>query len=82
MMTSGLVVTLDSHRPDAVAAIRSQPHITIGEHNGRLLSLAIEAGSPFETEQVHDWLAGLPGVENVEVVFVHRDDAEDVHVSH
>ena len=64
-----------------MAVIRSQPHITIGEQDGRLLSLAIEAISSAESEQVHDWIADLPGIESVEVVFVHRDDAEDVHVS-
>jgi len=81
MMISGLVLTLDSQPSGAVDTIRSRPHLTLGEQNGRLLSIAIEANTPAESEELHNWLIDVPGVENVEVVFVHRDDAEDGHVS-
>jgi nitrate reductase NapAB chaperone NapD len=82
MLTSGLVVILEpdaSNADSALAAIRSNPVFTIGEQNGCWLSVASEADDPDESEQWHDWLSRLPGVVNVEVVFVHSDDTEAAH---
>lgn len=81
MMTSGLVVMLETdslNSASALAAIRAMPALTLGEQNGRWLSVALETGHAEESERWHDWLSRLPGVEDVEVVFVHWD-AEVLH---
>lgn len=83
MMVSGLVVMLGPDEPEqgqALTAIHSAPGFTVGDQNGRLLSVALETRDANESEHWHDWIAALPGVEGVEVVFVHWDDAEVIHV--
>jgi hypothetical protein len=83
MTTSGLVVMLDPDSPyeeSVVAAIRDNPVFTVGDRNGCWLSVVLEASNPNESEFWHDWLCRLPGVENVEVVFVHLEEPEVAHV--
>ena len=83
MMTSGLVVMLEPDSPEAssaLVAIRSTPSFTIGERDGNWLSLALEAEDGDASEHWHEWLRRLPGVNEVEVVFVHLDDTEVAHV--
>lgn len=81
-MVCGLVVMLDPDSPEghsALAAIRSAPSLEVGEQNGRWLSVALETSDAEECERLHDWMNRIPGVEGVEVVFVHWDDAEGTH---
>jgi hypothetical protein len=83
MTTSGLVVKLDPDSPDGartLAAIRANPVFTVGDQNGRWLSVVLEASDPDESEHWHDWLCRLPGVDGAEVVFVHMDEEEFAHV--
>lgn len=78
MMTSGLVMLLDpdsSARTSTLAAIREVPAFTVGEEIGSSWSVALEAGDGAESERWCEWLRQLPGVECVEVVFVHWDDS-------
>jgi hypothetical protein len=82
MMTSGLVVLLESDSTDgnrALAAIRSEPRLTIGQQADRLVPVAVETEDPAECEHWHEWLRTLPGVTDVEVVFVHWDEPEETH---
>ena len=76
MMTSGLVVMLEEDSPESISAlaeIHSAPALTLGEQTGRWLSVALETDDADESERWHEWLRRLPGVEDVEVVFVHWD---------
>ncbi len=84
MMTSGLIVMLDPDSPagdSALAALRAADPFTVGDQRGRLLSAVLETRDAVESERWHDWLRQVPGVEDVEVVFVHWEDA-DAEVPH
>lgn len=83
MITSGLIVKLEPAASGGIsplAAICSMSSFTIGKHEGDWLSVALEAEDAAASERWHDWIRNLPGVEAVEVVFVHLDDLEVAHV--
>ena len=77
-MTSGLVLTLEDSPAceAALAALNANPVFTAGERIGDRLPVALEAADAGASEQWTEWLRTLPGVEGVEVVFVHWDEAE------
>lgn len=80
MMTSGLVVRLNSDSPEAaLAAIHTAPSLTVGEQYGDWLTVVVETPDAVESERLFVWLQDLPGVESVEVVFVHWDEVEVTH---
>lgn len=84
MYTSGLVLTLADDADLAAAAVRdlAAGPFTLGEASGRCRAAVLEAADPRAAHDWHDWAAARPGVEGVEVVFVHWDDAgeEATHV--
>ena len=83
MHTSGLVLTFAAD-PSLSAAARRElcaGPFTLGEARGRCQPAVLEATGPADSHAWHDWAAALPGVEGVEVVFVHWDDSEQ-EVSH
>ena len=83
MVMSGLVVLLKSdscERDIALEAIRDVPQFMVGEPLGCWMTLALETPDAAESERLYDWLRNLPGVESVEVVFVHWDEI-DLEVS-
>lgn len=68
----GLVLTLaDPARGTAVRRLLSaRDDVTVGPLQGRWLPVAIEAAGPAASLALHDWLRGLPGVCQVDVVHV------------
>lgn len=79
MHTSGLVVTFAK---DAVVARDAQHMLaaagpfTLGDGCGPCWAVTLEVSDPQAAQRWHDWVEALPGVEAVEVVFVHWDEAE------
>ncbi len=76
-MISGLVATLtaDATLADsALQAIAQHPALESGSQEGRRLPLVLETATPDESHALGDWLVELPGVEHVDVAFVHWDD--------
>ncbi len=79
MHTTGLVLTLADDPPTvrtALQALASAGPFTLGKATGLCWSAVLEADDPKASHDWHDWAAALPGVEDVEVVFVHWDDDE------
>ena len=77
MHTSGLVLKLSADPASAQAALQvlavAGP-FTLGESVGSCRAAVMEASDPKAAHDWHEWAAALPGVESVEVVFVHWDD--------
>ncbi len=76
-MISGLVIQLSADDvlvADAIQAIKDQPVLELGLRTGRRQPLVLETRGSGESHDITDWLAELPGVEHVDVVFVHLDD--------
>lgn len=77
MHTTGLVLTLADDPPSAHAALAelaAAGPFTLGQATGLCWSAVLEAADPKASHDWHDWAAALPGVDGVEVVFVHWDD--------
>jgi hypothetical protein len=78
MHTSGLVFTFSTDAVQAGAArdrIAAAGPFVLGECHGAGQTAVLETDAPESAHEWHDWAARLPGVEAVEVVFVHWDDA-------
>ena len=76
MAISGLVVTLadDQAVADAaVALLKADPRLTIGERFGRRLALVADTPSVPADRSLWDELRQTPGVVYVDVTFVHLD---------
>jgi hypothetical protein len=87
MHTSGHVFTLCANPEIASQAkdrLVSDSPFQLGECVGTRLPAVLEAPNSIAAQHWHDWAADLPGVEYVEVVFVHWDHATagDHHVLH
>lgn len=84
MHTSGLVLTLCD---DSVLAESAQLELAsagpfiLGESVGPCRAATLEVADPKEANGWHDWATALPGVEGLEVVFVHWDEI-DAEVPH
>ena len=79
-MISGLVVTLPSDEELAQAVMQSiqqQPVLEMGPRNVHRLPLVLETNCPTESQKITDWLFSLPGVEYVDVAFVHLDKIQN-----
>lgn len=84
MHTSGLVLTLCDDAALAKATLLefdSAGPFTLGEAVGPCRAATLEVADPQSAHGWHDWAAALPGVEGVEVVFVHWDEV-DAEVAH
>ena len=84
MITSGLVLTLNSDAAlaeQAVASLRIRPEFTPGEQNDRWLPVALEVADDDASRAAHDWLNSLPGVEFVDVVYVDFSDDNEAPAS-
>jgi hypothetical protein len=82
MTTSGLVLTLSPDPElagDAVTTMLLSGPFVLGDMVGRRLAVALEADHPSDAHDWHDWLLTLPGVEKVDVAFVHVGE-EAAHV--
>lgn len=78
MPISGLLLTLSADPTLAAGvapALAGRDDVTVGTARERWLPLALEAPDDGGCRLAHDWLRALPGVEFVDVVSVHFDDA-------
>ncbi|MCE9533212.1 MAG: hypothetical protein K8T89_19110 [Planctomycetes bacterium] len=84
MHTSGLVVTLGDDpilAKGALAELAAAGPFELGESFGPCVAVVMDVADPKSAHDWHDWAASLPGVENVEVVFVQWDES-DAEVTH
>jgi len=86
VLTSGLVITLSKDpflAEMALAELRRESSIFLGNLQGRQCALVIESAGPDAAHDRHNWVSERLGVESTEVVFVdwQSDDAEVTHVS-
>jgi nitrate reductase NapAB chaperone NapD len=83
-MISGLVVYLTADNDLAEATryvIAEQPSIEVGVQEELRLPIVLETLTSKESQELTDWLNGLPGVQHVDVVFVHLEISQvDVSV--
>ncbi len=87
MPISGLVITFNAgaaDREQAIAALRVQPAIEIGEASDNKLAIVVETFSKRDDQEIWDWLHQLPAVSMVQVAFVgfEDDDVPDKPVGH
>ncbi len=77
MPISGLVITFNAGfagRERAIAELRAQPAIEIGEASENKLAIVVETFSKRDDEEIWDWLHQLPAVSMVQVAFVGFED--------
>jgi hypothetical protein len=82
MHTSGLVFTFADEPTlvrDAQCKLTAAGPFTLGDGRGLCRAATLETTDPKAAHDWHDWAAALPGVEGVEVVFIHWDDAAEVN---
>lgn len=80
MYTTGLVLTLSDDPAlanAALAELAAAGPFTVGEACGPCRPAVLEAADPRAARDWHEWAAALAGVEAVEVVFVHWDEAAE-----
>jgi hypothetical protein len=76
-MISGLVAYLGADEKLAQAAIlamQQQPAIELGQREDRRQPLVLETETASKSQVFTDWMKDLPGVEHVDVAFVHLDE--------
>lgn len=79
MHTSGWVVTFAADPALARGAqleLASAGPFTLGDAHGCRRAVTLEASDPQAAHHWHEWAEALPGIDGVEVVFVHWDDCE------
>lgn len=84
MHTTGLVLTFADDPAAATGALvelAAAGPFTLGESAGPCRAAVLEATDPKAAHDWHDWAAALPGVESVEVVFVHWGEVPDEDVA-
>lgn len=77
MPINGLLLTMSADSGLAESARRrmsGRAEIEIGEGNGRWLPVAVEASDVKSAHDFHDWLESLPGIEQVDVIYVGLDE--------
>ena len=77
MPISGLVVTLSSDaraREAALEALRNHPQIELGDGSPHRHPIVVETANSDETSCFWEWLQALPGVEFVDVAYVHFEE--------
>ena len=80
MPISGLAITLSVDEARALSAqqaMADEQRVEIGPRNGRRLAATIETASQDEDRRLREWMTALDGVEHIDIVFIHFDDADD-----
>jgi len=78
MPINGLLLTLspDSGLAESARArIASRAEVSLGETNERWQALAVETPDVKAAHDFHEWLEALPGVEQVDVIYVGFDES-------
>jgi hypothetical protein len=79
MPVNGLMVTLsaDPERASwALGMIDGHHGIEAGERHDRWLPVVVETRDDREARMLHEWLEGLPGVDQVGVILVAFDESQ------
>jgi hypothetical protein len=82
MSVSGLAITLSEQTKVADAAITAlhRHHaVELGPRVGRRLAATTDTASTSSDEELWHWMRALPGVDHIDVVFVHFDEPEGTH---
>ena len=77
MPISGLLLTLSSdpdRASEALEHLQRRPGIELGDARGRWLPIATETSDSRSAREVHHWLESLPGIAQVEVIYVSFDE--------
>ncbi len=78
MVTSALVVTaLPDHRQQVLAALKDQPHVTVGEPFGDCVPVVLETATAQAGEAMVERIEGLDGVALVAVVRIDFPEEPD-----
>lgn len=80
MYTSGLVMTLDNNPATVETALKELIGVgpfRLGERRGRKQAVVLETDDPQSSQGWHEWASSLPGIEQVEVVFVGWERSEE-----
>jgi hypothetical protein len=79
MYTAGLVVRLTTDRRvanEVLDQLQAAGPFALGQEQGHMIPLAMAVSSPRDARHWHDWVAKIPGVRDLEVVYVHWDEQE------
>lgn len=72
MAISGLVLTVaEGYAAKVTDALRADPRITVGPAQGSRLPVVIETAGVVEDDEAWAWLHSIPGVDFVDVAYVH-----------
>lgn len=77
MPINGLLLTLSPDSQLAESArtrISNRTEVTFGEANERWQALAVETPDVKAAHDFHEWLEAMPGVEQVDVIYVGFDE--------
>ena len=77
MPVNGLLLTLSNNTGLADAArsqIARRPDVSLGDASGRWQPLAVDTPDVKAAHDFHEWLEALPGVEQVDVIYVGFDE--------
>ena len=77
MPVNGLLLTLSSDpilAGSACAHIASRAEVSMGNPQDRWQPLAVDAPDVKAAHDFHEWLEALPGVEQVDVIYVGFDE--------
>lgn len=80
MPITGLVLVLENPTEtleQTWQALATRPEISCGELQGNHLPVVSETEQETASRDLHDWLSDLPGVLQVDVVFVGLDESEE-----
>lgn len=72
MPVNGLLLTLtedENLAEESLLDITRRGDVELGERTGRWQPVVVETDGTRESHEVHEWLAELPGVQMVDVVF-------------
>ncbi|MCU0748745.1 MAG: hypothetical protein MUF13_04275 [Akkermansiaceae bacterium] len=84
MPVNGLLLTLSANSEladAALAEIASQAEASVGVVQDRCLPIAVDAPNVRAAHDFHEWLEALPGVEQVDVIFVGFDDPNPTEIA-
>ncbi len=77
MPVNGLLLTLspDPEIADAaLARISTRPEVSLGDAQDRWQPIAVDTPDVRAAHDFHEWLEALPGVEQVDVIYVGFDE--------
>ena len=81
---NGLLLTLtsDCRRAESVRTVlSSRPEVLLGPAQERWQPLSVDTPDVKSAHDFHEWLAALPGVEQVDVIYVGFDEPSPIQTA-